>query len=377
MAAGARQSCDRLAVAAVADSANEREVARIVASAAHVARVSELTQRIAAVTMEPRGGTATHDPTTDSYTMRVCSQSAISLRGALAGAMAIEPGKLRVVTEDVGGAFGMKSPVYPEYPRCWWPPGCSAGRSTGWRTAPNPSSPTTRPATCSPTASWRSTTRASSWPAAFLRVNLGAYVGFVECNLATNNFARCFPAMYRIPAIDVRVRCAFTNTVPTAPYRGAGRPEAKLSARAPGRGGRRGSTGMAPDRLRKRNLIPPSAIPYKTPVGTTYDSGDFPAVFDKAFAACGACGVSQAPREAASAAGCAAIGISCFLEHSGGMPTEGAGLAFPGGGMVELQLGSQSTGQATPPCSRASPRNSSASRPIRWCCARATARSAS
>src|SRR5260370_16643827 len=56
-------------------------------------------------------------------------------------------------------------------------------------------------------------------------VNLGAYVGSVGVHLATNNFARCLPAMYRIPAIDVRVRCAFTNTVPTAPYRGAGRPQ--------------------------------------------------------------------------------------------------------------------------------------------------------
>jgi aerobic carbon-monoxide dehydrogenase large subunit len=101
---------------ASADGANEKEVARIIAAVPHVARVSQLNQRIAAATMEPRGATASYEAATDSYTMRVCSQSAIVLRDGLAAAMGIEPSRLRVVTEDVGGAFGMKTPVYPEYP---------------------------------------------------------------------------------------------------------------------------------------------------------------------------------------------------------------------------------------------------------------------
>src|SRR5260370_542587 len=99
-----------------AGGANAKEVAGIIAAAPRVARISQLNQRIAAATMEPRGGTASYDAATDSYTMRVCSQSAIVLRDGLAAAMCIEPGKLRVVTQDVGGAFGMKKPVYPEYP---------------------------------------------------------------------------------------------------------------------------------------------------------------------------------------------------------------------------------------------------------------------
>ena len=328
------------------DGANEAEVARIIASAAHVARVSQLNQRIAAVTMEPRGGTASHDAATGDYTIRVCSQSAISLRDALAAAMGIAPGKLRVVTEDVGGAFGMKSPVYPEYPALLVA-AKMLGRPVHWMANRAESFLTDNQARDMFADGELALDDKGRFLALRLAcvVNLGAYVGFVGVHLATNNFARCLPAMYRIPAVDVRVRCAFTNTVPTAPYRGAGRPEANyLLERLVEEAAR--ITGIAPDKLRRRNFIPPSAIPYKTPVGTTYDSGDFPAVFDQAFALAAHAEFPKRRREAAKRGMLRGIGISCFLEHAGGMPTEGAALAFPGDGILELRLGSQSTGQA-------------------------------
>jgi carbon-monoxide dehydrogenase large subunit len=328
------------------DGVNEREVAGIIAAAPHVARVSQLNQRIAAVTMEPRGGTASYDAASDSYTLRVCSQSAIALRDALAAAMGIAPDRLRVVTEDVGGAFGMKSPVYPEYPALLVA-AKMLGRPVHWMANRAESFLTDNQARDMFADGELALDQKGKFLALRLNcvVNLGAYVGFVGVHLATNNFARCLPAMYRIPAIDVRVRCAFTNTVPTAPYRGAGRPEANyLLERLVEEAAR--ITGIAADKLRRRNLIAPSAIPYKTPVGTTYDSGDFPAVFDKAFALAVHADFPKRRREAAKRGRLRGIGISCFLEHAGGMPTEGAALVFPGEGMVELRLGSQSTGQA-------------------------------
>jgi carbon-monoxide dehydrogenase large subunit len=331
---------------ASADGANEKEVERIIAAVPHVARISQLNQRIAAVTMEPRGGTASYDAATDSYTMRVCSQSAIVLRSALAAAMGIEPNRLRVITEDVGGAFGMKSPVYPEYPALLVA-AKTLGRPVHWMASRAESFLTDNQARDMFADGELALDEKGKFLALRLScvVNLGAYVGFVGVHLATNNFARCFPAMYRIPAIDVRVRCAFTNTAPTAPYRGAGRPEANyLLERLVEEAAR--ITGIAPDKIRRRNLIPPSAIPYRTAVGTTYDSGDFPAVFDKAFALAAHAEFPKRRREAAKRGRLRGIGISCFLEHAGGMPTEGAALAFPGGDVVELQLGSQSTGQA-------------------------------
>jgi aerobic carbon-monoxide dehydrogenase large subunit len=331
---------------ASADRANETEVARIIAAAPHVARISRLNQRIAAATMEPRGATASYDAAADSYTMRVCSQSAIVLRDALAAALRIVPGRLRVVTEDVGGAFGMKTPVYPEYPALLVA-AKELGRPVHWMATRAESFLTDNQARDMFADGELALDDKGKFQALRLScvVNLGAYVGSVGVHLATNNFARCLPAMYAISAIDVRVRCVFTNTVPTAPYRGAGRPEANyLLERLVEEAAR--ITGMAPDKIRRRNLIPPSAMPYRTPVGTTYDGGNFPAVFRKAFALAAHADFPKRRREAGKRGMLRGVGISCFLEHAGGVPTEGAALAFPGGGVVELQLGSQSTGQA-------------------------------
>jgi carbon-monoxide dehydrogenase large subunit len=329
-----------------ADGANEREVARIIAAAPHVARLSLHNQRIAVASMEPRGGTARYDAASDGYTLRVCSQSAIALRDSLAAAMAIDKGRLRVITEDIGGAFGMKSSVYPEYPALLVaaklvrrPVHWMGGRSESFLTD-NQARDMTADAEL-----------AVDGDGKFLAVrlvcdvNLGAYVAFAGVHLATNNFARCLPAMYDIPAIHVSVRAAFTHTVPTGPYRGAGRPEANyLLERLVDEAAR--LTGIAPDAIRRRNLIPPSAIPYSTPVGTTYDSGNFPAVFQKALVLSGHATFAGRRAEAAERGRLRGIGISCLLEHAGGMPAEGAALVFPGDGVVELHLGSQATGQA-------------------------------
>ena len=113
--------------------------------------------------------------------------------------------------------------------------------------------------------------------------NLGAYVGPVGANIPTQNFTRCLPGMYDIKYMDVSAKCAFTNTIPTAPYRGAGRPEASyILERVVDEAAR--ITGIDPAKLRRRNLIKKSAMPYKTAVGTTYDSGDFEPILDKALA---------------------------------------------------------------------------------------------
>jgi carbon-monoxide dehydrogenase large subunit len=175
-------------------------------------------------------------------------------------------------------------------------------------------------------------------------VNLGAFVGAVGVHLATNNFARCYPAMYRIPLLDIQVRCAFTNTIPTAPFRGAGRPEANyILERLVDEAAR--ITGIDRDKIRRRNLIPPKEIPFKTAVGTTYDSGDFPAVFDKAIALADYAGFAKRKREAQKRGKRRGIGISCLLEHSGGTPTESAALNFMPDGSLMVALGVHSTGQ--------------------------------
>src|SRR5665811_2215811 len=100
----------------VADAQNEREVADIIAKATHVARISVTNQRMVVASLETRGATGVYDATTESYTLYACSQGADSLRGMGAAIMGVPNDKLRLITEDVGGAFGMKTTIYPEYP---------------------------------------------------------------------------------------------------------------------------------------------------------------------------------------------------------------------------------------------------------------------
>src|SRR5215467_12289594 len=325
--------------------ANAREVDEIIKSAAHVARLTQFNQRIFPATMETRGGTAHYDKANDSYTLRCCSQSAQVMRDGLLPVMGLGREQLRVISEDVGGAFGLKTGTYPEYPALLVA-AKTVGRPVHWMS--------TRAEACLSDNQARDMLLdgelALDDKGRFLAlrvrnlVNLGAFVGPVAAHLATNNFSRCFPGMYRIAHLDIQVRCAFTNTVPTAPFRGAGRPEANyILERLADEAAR--ITGIDRDKIRRRNLIPPSQIPFRTAVGTTYDSGDFPAVFDKALGLADFAGFAKRRREAHKRGKRLGFGISCLLEHSGGTPTESAALNFTADGRLMVVLGVHSTGQ--------------------------------
>ncbi len=173
----------------------------------------------------------------------------------------------------------------------------------------------------------------------------GAYVTPAGIGINTNNVARCLPGMYRIPKIDFSSRCVFTNTAPIGPYRGAGRPEANYALDRVVEEAAR-VTGIDTVQLRRKNLIPPSAMPYKTAVTTTYDSGDFPAIFAKAMEMSDYKNFNKRKRESAKRKKLRGIGISCMLEHAGALPTESASLVFPGGDKLILALNVQSTGQS-------------------------------
>jgi aerobic carbon-monoxide dehydrogenase large subunit len=325
--------------------ANAREVDEIIKSAAHVARLTQFNQRIFPATMETRGATARYDRASDSYTLRCCSQSAQVMRDGMAPIMGLKREQLRVITEDVGGAFGLKTGPYPEYPALLVA-AKQVGRPVHWMS--------TRAEACLSDNQARdmlldgelALDEKGKFLALRVRnlVNLGAFIGPVGAHLATNNFTRCFPAMYRIAALDIQVRCAFTNTIPTAPFRGAGRPEANyILERLVDEAAR--ITGIDRDKIRRRNLIAPKEIPFKTAVGTTYDSGDFPAVFDKAMALADYAGFAKRRREAQKRGKRLGFGIACLLEHSGGTPTESAAINFTDDGRLTVVLGVHSTGQ--------------------------------
>lgn len=327
------------------DGANAREVDGIIAAAPAVARVSVVNQRLIVAAMEPRGATACYDAAADRYTLRACSQGAAALRDMLLAIMRLRPGQLRVVSEDVGGAFGMKTPAYPEYPAL-----LVAARATGrpvhWTASRAESFLADHQARDTVTDAELALDAAGRFLALRIRhlADMGAYIGSPGAHIQTNNFARCFPGMYAIPRIAIETQCVFTNTVPTGPYRGAGRPEANYVLERVVEEAAR-ITGIDPASLRRRNLIPAQAMPYRTPVGTSYDSGDFAPILARALALAGHAEFKARAREARRRGRLRGLGISCFLEHAGGIPTESAGLSFPGGRAAELAIGPQSTGQ--------------------------------
>src|SRR5262245_3886887 len=326
--------------------ANAQEVERIIASAKHVARVSLVHQRIMVHSMEPRGATASYDPANESYLLRCCSQSARALRDGLAPILGVPNQRLRVITEDVGGAFGLKTGPYPEY-LAILVAARKLGRPVHWmsnRAEAFLSDNHARDA-------YSDVELALDERGKFLALrvrhlgNMGAYIGAVGANIQTVNLTRCLPGMYDIPLIDLQARCVFTNTTTTAPYRGAGRPEANfILERVIDEAAR--VTGIDPVKLRRRNLIRPKAMPYKTAIGTTIDSGEFETILDKALSLADYDGFKQRRREAAKRRKYRGLGISCMLEHAGGFPLEGTALSFPGGERLVLGLNVQSTGQS-------------------------------
>jgi carbon-monoxide dehydrogenase large subunit len=327
------------------DEATRRELDAIFARAAHVARVRLVNQRIVVASLEPRGALASWDAASRRYVLRCGSQSAYVMQQQLAKVLGVVPETLQVLTGDVGGAFGMKTPAYPEYAAL-----LVAARKLG------------RPVKWIATRSeaFLSDNQGRGWliEAALaldadgrftgLRISaladMGAYLTSHSAFISTINFARCLPSVYDIPKLSVEVRCVFTNTVPTGPYRGAGRPEANYTLERLVDAAARVSR-IDRLELRRRNLVRPAQIPYRTPVGTTYDSGDFPAVLDHALRRADVAGFAARRAEAAARGRRRGLGISCFLEIAGGQPGEGTAVSFPGESRLLLAIGVGASGQ--------------------------------
>jgi carbon-monoxide dehydrogenase large subunit len=327
------------------DGSNARRIEEVFSAAAHLARVSVVNQRLVVNTMEPRGATAWYDPAADTYTMRSCSQGPGPQRDQLIAMMGLAREKVRIITDDVGGAFGLKTAAYPEYPPLLVAAKLT-GRPVAWMATRSESFLSDQQARDTFTEAELAIDQKGKFLALRVRhvAAMGAFIGVPGAHIQTNNFSRCFPGMYAIPRIQVDVRCVFTNTVPTGPYRGAGRPEANYALeRLVDEAAR--VTGIDPVRLRRRNLVARRAIPYKTAVGTTYDSGDFAPILDKALALAHYGEFKKRRRESFRRGKLRGIGVSCFLEHAGGVPTESASLMFPGGDRLVLGIGVQNTGQ--------------------------------
>jgi len=322
---------------------NVRAVDEILRGSAHVVKLSMTNQRLSGVPMEPRGATGAYDAQEDSYHLRVCSQGAGPIRENMASVMGTD--KLRVTTEDVGGGFGLKGGVYPEYPVLLLA-AKKLGRPVHWMSTRSEAFLSDNEARDSVIDCELALDARGKFLALRMRLisNLGAFLAPPGAMIQTASMSNCLPTMYDIPKIDVQGLCVHTNTMPVGAYRGAGRPEANyFMERLVEEAARQ--TGIDRVKLRKRNLIPAKAMPYKNAIGLTYDSGDFAAVFDHALDLAQYASFKERKRNAAKRGRLRGIGIACFLEHSGATPLESASIVFPEDGSLIVGVGVQSSGQ--------------------------------
>lgn len=296
------------------------------AEAAHVVEIELVNNRIACAAIETRACIAVPDPVSDDITLYDATQAPHLIRKSVTEALGIAPASLRVVAPDVGGGFGTKGKHYPEETVLVWA-ARRLKRPVRWISS-------RAEAFMSDTQARDHVTHASlalDEDGVFLGLkvdtlaNVGAYISTFGASIPGAIYSALLAGVYRTPAIHVQVTGVLTNTVPTDAYRGAGRPEAcyvlERLADAAAR-----KLGLPRDEIRRRNLIPKEAMPYTTPIGPTYDSGDFPNIMEKLLT--GGDWNGYAERRATSEANgrLRGIGLAMYVETSGVAPSKLAGM---------------------------------------------------
>lgn len=304
------------------------------AQAAHVTRLDFVNNRLIPNAMEPRAANASYTKHDDSYTLYVANQNPHVERLLMcAFVLGIPESKLRVIAPDVGGGFGSKIFLYAEETALVWA-SKRVGRPIKWTAERSESFLSDAHGRDHASTAELALDAQGNFLA--LRVhtiaNLGAYLSTFATAVPTILYATLLAGQYKTPAIYAQVKAVFTNTAPVDAYRGAGRPEASyLIERIVETAAR--ELKMDPAQLRHRNFI--TSFPYATPVGLTYDTGDYGAHLDKAIQVADVAG--YAARKAASAAKGLkrGLGYSCYIEACGIAPSSIAGALGARAGLFE------------------------------------------
>jgi len=304
------------------------------AKAAHVTKLRLISNRIVVCAMEPRTAIGHYDKATDRSTLYAGCQGVFGLKNQMAQLLGIKPPQMRVVTGNVGGSFGMKGSPYPEYAGLF-----HASKILGSFLSDQHGRDHDFDAEL-----------ALDKDGTFLAVrlkgyaNLGAYLSNVGAAMGALGVSRNLAAIYRTPLIQVETKVAFTHTSPIGAYRGAGRPEANyFMERLIDTAAR--EMGIDQVAMRKRNHIKPEEMPYKTASGTTYDSGEFTALLDKALALADVEGFAKRKEESKKKGLLRGIGIGDYLEVTAPPTNEMGGLRFEKNGDVTIITGTLDYGQ--------------------------------
>jgi carbon-monoxide dehydrogenase large subunit len=299
-------------------------------------------QRIANAQMEPRAALGAYDAAADRWTLISGSQGVARQRQSLAQALKVPAERIQVVCQDVGGGFGARTMVYPEQLAVLWA-ARRVGRPVKWTSDRTEAFLTDFQGRDMITDARLALDRAGRILGYAVRTvgNVGAHtLSYVPLN----NGYRVLTTVYDVPAAHVRLMGVMTNTVQTGPYRGAGRPESTFVVeRMLDIAAHR--LGLDRIEIRRRNLIGRGQLPYRSAMGLTYDSGDFPGNMARALAAADWSGFA-ARREAAAKHGrLAGIGVANYVESPVGAPHERVVVTVKADGTVEAVAGTQSTGQ--------------------------------
>src|SRR6266508_2303065 len=313
------------------------------AKADHVVKHRFVINRVTAATMEPRGCIGDYNPTDGRYTAYTTLQRVHPFRADLAPILKVPESKIRVVAGDIGGSFGMKSAVYNEVALVLLASKV-LGRPVKWTSTRSESFLCDAQARDNVTEAELALDRNGIFLG--LRVHTVASIGaYLQTGMPafTGNIGT-LAGVYRTPAIHADVSAVFTHTNPVRPYRGNGRPEAayvieRLVDRAAD------ELGIDSAELRRRNYISPDAMPFKTGLTFTYDSGEFEKSMDMALALADFAGFERRRAEARKRGKLRGIGLSNTIERAAAQGFEGAEIRFDKSGATTLLAGSVTHGQ--------------------------------
>jgi carbon-monoxide dehydrogenase large subunit len=314
------------------------------ARAAHVTRMKIANSRIVVCAMEPRAALAEWDAQEGRYILRLGCQGVFGNRANLSRVMGVEADRLRILTGNVGGSFGMKG-IYPEYV-CALHAAKTLGRPVKWTDERSDSFLSDSHGR----AHEHTQELALDADGNFLAIRVTGYgnIGAVLSNSTTQpptmNIVKNVIGVYRTPAISVQVKCVVTNTTPVGAYRGAGRPEGNYYMERLIETAAR-EMGKDPIELRRRNHILPDMLPYKAPSSMEYDSGDFPAVLDRALQAADWDGFATRRAESRARGKLRGRGIGQYLEVTAPANNEMGGIRFEEDGSVTIISGTLDYGQ--------------------------------
>ncbi|HEY7843036.1 MAG TPA: xanthine dehydrogenase family protein molybdopterin-binding subunit [Bradyrhizobium sp.] len=320
------------------------------AGAAHVTKLDIVNTRVAVVSMEPRGALGHYDKASERYTLQVPTQGVSGNKAVMARILNVPPEKVRILTANVGGSFGMKNLNYPEY-ACILHAAKALGRPVKWTDERS----TSFLSDSQGRAQKIHAELALDAEGKFLAVrlsgygNLGAFITGVAPGPLSLNTGKNLASVYRTPLLGVDIKTVLTNTTHMGAYRGAGRPEAnyymeRLIDRA--------ADEMGIDRLtlRKRNFIKPAQLPFAAASGVTYDSGDFAGVLAKALEISDHANFAKRKRESRKNGKLRGIAVGSYLEVTAPPSGELGKITFDPDGSVTLTTGTLDYGQghATP-----------------------------